>query len=59
MGEPVGQDEDVVRTRYVFEASGDPVMLSTSYEPLAITRGTPIVLPEDGLLPAAVSPSGC
>lgn len=37
-----------MRTRYVFTADDEPVMLSTSYEPLEITRGTPVVLPEDG-----------
>lgn len=40
--------EDVVRTDYVFTANGEPSELSTSWEPLAITRGTPVVLPEDG-----------
>jgi GntR family transcriptional regulator len=47
--EEVAADEpDTVRTHYVFRADGEPVMLSTSWEPLAMTRGTPIVLPEDG-----------
>lgn len=50
LGEPDGDVEDTVRTTYVFTADGEPAMLSTSYEPLALTRGTPIVLPEDGLL---------
>ncbi|MEV4062658.1 GntR family transcriptional regulator [Nonomuraea dietziae] len=45
-----GAVEDVVRTDYVFTADGEPVMLSTSYEPMAITRGTAAVLPEDGEL---------
>jgi len=40
--------DPVMRTRYVFLADGEPVMTSTSWEPLAITRGTPILLPEDG-----------
>ncbi|RBQ18356.1 hypothetical protein DP939_21055 [Spongiactinospora rosea] len=48
--EPEGDTEDVVRTHYVFTANEEPVMLSTSWEPLATTRGTPIVLPEDGML---------
>lgn len=49
--EPAGDGaEDAVCTEYVFRADDEPVMLSTSYEPLAITRGTPIVLPEDGML---------
>ncbi|WP_091104620.1 GntR family transcriptional regulator [Nonomuraea pusilla] len=50
LGEPAGDEEDVVRTDYVFSSDGEPVMLSTSWEPLAVTRGTPIVLPEDGML---------
>jgi DNA-binding GntR family transcriptional regulator len=37
-----------MRTRYTFLADGDPVMLSTSWEPLALTGGTPVLLPEDG-----------
>jgi DNA-binding GntR family transcriptional regulator len=40
--------DPVMRTRYVFLADGQPVMTSTSWEPLAITRGTPVMLPEDG-----------
>ncbi|WP_143591549.1 GntR family transcriptional regulator [Thermoactinospora rubra] len=40
--------EDVVRTAYVYSRDDEPVMLSTSWEPLALTRGTPIVMPEDG-----------
>lgn len=46
--EPSGDDVDVLRTDYVFSADGEPVMLSTSYEPLDLTRGTPIVMPEEG-----------
>lgn len=40
----------VMRTAYVFTADGEPVYLSTSWEPMAITKGTPILLPEDGPL---------
>lgn len=40
----------VMRTTYVFIADGEPVMLSTSYEPLELTEGTPIMLPERGPL---------
>lgn len=43
-----GSEEDVVRTDYVFHRDGEPSELSTSWEPLEITRGTPVVLPEDG-----------
>lgn len=38
----------VMRTRYLYRAEGDPVMLSTSFEPLAITGRTPVMLPEEG-----------
>lgn len=48
LGEPDAGDPDAIRTEYVFRADGQPVMLSTAWEPLALTRGTPIVLPEDG-----------
>lgn len=37
-----------VHTRYEFLADGQPVQLSESWEPMAITDGTPIVLPEMG-----------
>jgi DNA-binding GntR family transcriptional regulator len=37
---------DVMRTNYRFFADDTPVMLSTSYESLAMTRGTPIEQPE-------------
>ncbi len=40
--------DPVMRTRYVFLADGEPVMASISWEPLELTRGTPIMLPEDG-----------
>lgn len=42
--------ERVMRTEYVFTSDGEPVMLSTSYEPLVLTEGTPIMLPERGPL---------
>lgn len=38
----------VMRTRYLFHAEGEPVMLSTSWEPLALTGRTPVMLPEEG-----------
>jgi GntR family transcriptional regulator len=41
---------DVMRTDYVSYANDDPMMLVHSYEPLAITRGTPIERPEEGPL---------
>ncbi|MFJ7199627.1 MULTISPECIES: GntR family transcriptional regulator [unclassified Streptomyces] len=39
-----------VNTHYEFLADGQPVQLSDSWEPMAITGGTPIVLPEMGPL---------
>ena len=39
-----------VHTHYEFLADGQPVQLSESWEPMAITDGTPIVLPEMGPL---------
>ncbi|MEU9243316.1 GntR family transcriptional regulator [Streptomyces shenzhenensis] len=40
----------VMRTRYLFRDAGDPMMLSTSWEPLAVTGRTPVMLPEEGPL---------
>ncbi|MGW1224799.1 GntR family transcriptional regulator [Streptomyces sp. NPDC001478] len=40
----------VMRTRYVFRDGGEAMMLSTSWEPLAITGRTPVMLPEEGPL---------
>lgn len=45
----IGPGDPVMRTRYTFTGDGEPVMLSTSWEPLEITRGTVVVLPEDGV----------
>lgn len=45
--------DEVMRTEYLSYANGEPLMQVTSYEPLAITRGTPIELPEEGPLLAA------
>jgi GntR family transcriptional regulator len=39
-----------VNTHYEFLADGQPVQLSESWEPMAITGGTPVVLPEMGPL---------
>lgn len=44
----IRRGRDVMRTRYSFTADDDQVMVSESWEPLDITRGTSIVLPEDG-----------
>ncbi|HWD03361.1 MAG TPA: GntR family transcriptional regulator [Amycolatopsis sp.] len=45
--------DEVMRTDYVSYADDVPMMLTTSYEPLAITRGTPIENPEQGPLMGA------
>ncbi|MET8508589.1 GntR family transcriptional regulator [Streptomyces sp. NPDC004787] len=42
--------ERVMRTRYVFRDGGEPMMLSTSWEPLAVTGRSPVMLPEEGPL---------
>ncbi|MEU8617212.1 GntR family transcriptional regulator [Streptomyces sp. NPDC048623] len=42
--------ERVMRTRYVFRDGGEPMMLSTSWEPLGVTGRTPVMLPEEGPL---------
>ena len=42
-----------VTTRYEFLADGQPVQLSQSWEPMALTDGTPVVLPEMGPLAGA------
>ncbi|WAL66629.1 GntR family transcriptional regulator [Amycolatopsis cynarae] len=40
--------DEVMRTDYVSYANDEPMMTVSSYEPLAITRGTPIEKPEEG-----------
>ena len=42
--------ERVMRTRYVYRDGGEPMMLSTSWEPLSVTGRTPVMLPEEGPL---------
>lgn len=42
--------EPVMRTHYVFRTGSEPVMLSTSWEPLRFTARTPVMLPEEGPL---------
>lgn len=37
-----------MRTTYTFTADGEPAYLSVSWEPMAITAGSPILLPESG-----------
>jgi DNA-binding GntR family transcriptional regulator len=40
----------VMCTKYVFRTAGEAMMLSTSWEPLALTGRTPVMLPEEGPL---------
>lgn len=44
----ISTGDRVMRTSYVFHSENEPVMLSTSWEPLAITGRTPVMLPEEG-----------
>ncbi|MFF3859508.1 GntR family transcriptional regulator [Streptomyces sp. NPDC002209] len=46
----VSTGDPCVNTHYEFLADGQPVQLSASWEPMAITDGTPILLPERGPL---------
>lgn len=46
----IAPDDPCVRTDYEFLADRRPAMLSTSWEPMAVTGGTVIVLPEGGPL---------
>ncbi|MEV0635243.1 GntR family transcriptional regulator [Streptomyces sp. NPDC050619] len=48
LGIPPG--DRVMCTKYVFRDSGEPMMLSTSWEPIAVTGRTPVMLPEEGPL---------
>jgi GntR family transcriptional regulator len=43
-----GPGAPAIRTRYTFTAGGEPVMLSVSWEPLELTGGTAVMLPEEG-----------
>ncbi|MEY9846291.1 GntR family transcriptional regulator [Streptacidiphilus sp. BW17] len=49
----IAEGELTVRTRYEFLADRQPVMLSASWEPMAVTGGTVVVLPEGGPLAGA------
>ncbi|MER6911469.1 GntR family transcriptional regulator [Streptomyces sp. NPDC000594] len=42
--------ERVMRTRYAFREDEEVVLVSTSWEPLALTGRTPVMLPEEGPL---------
>lgn len=47
--------EAVMKTTYRFLADGRPVQLSRSWEPLSITRGTPIERPEEGAITGVIA----
>lgn len=49
----IGVGDELMVTEYVSYTNDVPVMATTSYEPLALTRGTPIERPEDGPFPPA------
>lgn len=40
--------DPVMMTNYVFFADGEPIQMSSSWEPLALTGGTSVEWPEDG-----------
>ncbi|WP_230984647.1 GntR family transcriptional regulator [Microbispora oryzae] len=44
----IAEGDPVMRTVYVYTADEAPVQRAVSYEPYALTQGTPIALPEDG-----------
>ncbi|MFF3392726.1 GntR family transcriptional regulator [Streptomyces sp. NPDC002669] len=46
----IGPGDLCVHTHYEFLADGQPVQLSESWEPMALTDGTPVMLPEMGPL---------
>lgn len=51
----IGAGDSVMETDYSFLADDEPVMLSTSFEPLAITGGTAIEYPDSGEKTGVVS----
>jgi GntR family transcriptional regulator len=51
----IGAGDEVMCTTYRFLADHEPILLSTSYEPLAITGGTPIESPESGPLVGVIA----
>jgi GntR family transcriptional regulator len=46
----IASDELTVHTHYEFLANGKPVQLMHSWEPMSLTGGTPVMLPEAGPL---------
>jgi DNA-binding GntR family transcriptional regulator len=51
----IGPGDRVMRTRYRFLADRAPIQLSTSWEPLTLTAGTPIEWPEEGVAVGVVA----
>lgn len=50
----INPGDEVVRTTYRFFSDDEPIMLSTSYEPHALTAGTPVEQPEGGPITGVV-----
>jgi DNA-binding GntR family transcriptional regulator len=46
----IAAGDPVMCTRYLYRDASDVLMLSTSWEPLALTGRTPVMLPEEGPL---------
>ncbi len=46
----IARGASATRTTYLLRADGRPVQLAVSYEPAALTAGTPVALPEHGPL---------
>ncbi|MCU7825466.1 GntR family transcriptional regulator [Kitasatospora sp. DSM 101779] len=44
----IAPGDPVMHTAYVYRADGEPVQLADSWEPMAVTGGTLVVLPEAG-----------
>lgn len=44
----IAAGDPVMRTRYLYTLDSAPAFLATSWEPLALTEGTPVMLPEAG-----------
>lgn len=53
LGVPVG--DPVMQTDYRYVVGDEPVQVAVSYEPLALTRGTPIEYPEDSIVRGVVA----
>jgi GntR family transcriptional regulator len=50
----IARGDPIMSTQYRFFADSEPILISTSHEPLAITRGTAIEVPEAGELRGVV-----